>query len=390
MNWQLYLQLSLMMFIQFAVWGAWSPVLAARLLGPLKMSGKQTGWIYGSIYIGCIISPFIGGQIADRWVPTQYFLAAAHLAGGVLLLVAARQRRFGPLLAVMLLYALAFAPTLALIFSLMYRHLPQGSQAFLVLVWGTVGWAVAGWGLTLWRRVRGSGEGEDCLILAGLLSLVLGVYCFALPHTPPKLDVPLLEALSLLNKGNFLIYLVVLFLVATQLQFFFLGTAPYLMDLGLPGRQIPAAMTVAQVAQVGATLAIGYWMNAVNNQIVYYWPFIAGIAMWLAMYAIYALMPRRIPVILAQGLHGMAYTLAIWLGTYYVGKTAPPEMGGSAQGLNTVVIFGFGFFLGTQFTGIVMDKLKTPQGSFRWRPLFLVPCVLTLVCLIVMAALFRG
>ncbi len=89
MSWQLYVQLSLMMLLQFAVWGAWSPVLASRLLGPLKMSGKQTGWIYGTIYIGCIISPLIAGQIADRWVATQYFLAAAHVAGGVLLLTSA-------------------------------------------------------------------------------------------------------------------------------------------------------------------------------------------------------------------------------------------------------------------------------------------------------------
>ncbi len=86
MSWQVYVQLSLMMFLQFAVWGAWSPVLASRLLGPLQMSGKQTGWIDGTIYLGCIISPLIAGQIADRWMATQYFLAAAHLAGGVLTL----------------------------------------------------------------------------------------------------------------------------------------------------------------------------------------------------------------------------------------------------------------------------------------------------------------
>ena len=146
MSWQVYVQLSLMMFFQFAVWGAWSPVLASRLLGPLKMSGKQTGWIYGTIYLGCIISPLIAGQIADRWMATQYFLSAAHLAGGVLLLISARQRRFTPLFAIMFLYALAFAPTLALVNSLMFAHLTDpANQSFGVLLWGTVGWAVAGW-----------------------------------------------------------------------------------------------------------------------------------------------------------------------------------------------------------------------------------------------------
>jgi MFS family permease len=89
-------------------------------------------------------------------------------------------------------------------------------------------------------------------------------------------------------------------------------------------------------------------------------------------------------------LHGLAYTFFIWVGFVYVNEVAPQDIRGSAQGLYTVVLFGFGFFTGTQFTGIVMDKLKTPQGSFRWRQLFLVPCVMTLICLMAMAVRFRG
>ncbi len=139
MDWLLYVQLSLMMFLQFAVWGAWSPVLAARLLGPLKMTGKQTGWIYGTVYLGCIVSPLIAGQIADRWIATQWFLAGAHLAGGVLLLAAARRRTFPGLFAVMGLYALAFAPTLSLVNSLLFSHLKDPAKAaFGVMVWGVV------------------------------------------------------------------------------------------------------------------------------------------------------------------------------------------------------------------------------------------------------------
>jgi hypothetical protein len=101
-------------------------------------------------------------------------------------------------------------------------------------------------------------------------------------------------------------------------------------------------------------------------------------------------MPRRVPVILAQALHGLAYTFLIWVGFVYVNEVAPPDISSSAQGLYTVVLFGLGFFLGTQYTGIVMDKLKTPEGGFCWRPLFLVPCGMTLICLIVMATMFRG
>ena len=103
MSWQLFLSLSIMMFLQYAIWGAWSPVLAARLLGPLKFSGKQTGWIYGTIPIACIISPLIAGQLVDRWIATEWFLCAAQIIGGVLLLFAAKRQSFKGLFLVMLL-----------------------------------------------------------------------------------------------------------------------------------------------------------------------------------------------------------------------------------------------------------------------------------------------
>jgi MFS family permease len=195
---------------------------------------------------------------------------------------------------------------------------------------------------------------------------------------------------GLLSNPNFLVFLIVVFLVATQLQFFFLGTAPYLSALGVPGRSIPAVMTLAQVAQLAATAVLAFHTSDIRGRIGFVGIFSIGIALWLAMYAVYALMPRRLPVSLAQALHGLAYTFLIWVGFVYVNEVAPTDIRGSAQALYTVVFFGLGFFLGTQFTGIVMDKLKTPEGGFRWRPLFLVPCGMMLLCLIVMATMFRG
>jgi len=392
MDWPLYLQLSLMMFLQFAIWGAWSPVLAARLLGPLKFSGKQTGWIYGTIFLGCIISPLIAGQIADRWIATQWFLSGSHLAGGVLLLAAARRKKFAPLFVMMCLYGLAFAPTLAMVNSLMFRHLAQaGVSPFFVFVWGVVGWVLVGWFLTLWRGVKGSGEGSDCLILAGLLSLVMGLYCLFLPHTPaPGAEQPLTEALSLLKDPNFLIFLAVGFVLATQLQFYFLGTAPYLGELGVKSRNMPAVMTIAQGAQVLAMVFMAFFGAQVLDSIGFRWIFTIGAVMWLAMYGAYALGEPPLLVIFSQALHGMAYAFFINVGFIYVNNVAPAKIASSAQGLYTVVIFGFGLFLGTQFTGVVMDRLKTAEGKFRWRAIYLVPCGLALACAIAMATLFSG
>ena len=388
MDTSLYLRLSLMMFLQFAIWGAWSPVLAARLLGPLKMSGKQTGWIYGTIYLGCIVSPLVAGQLVDRWIATQWFLAVAHLAGGVLLLLAARERTFRRLFLVMGLYALAFAPTLALVNSLMFRQLTDAkTQAFPIMVWGVIAWVLVGWLLSGWRRVKGSGEGQDCLILAGVLSLAMGVYCLSLPHTAPLGGKwPIADALSMVSKPGVLVLLIVGFAVATQLQFYFLGTAQYLGDLGVQDKNIPAAMAIAQAAQVIVTAFV---VAALLGAIGFRWIMAIGVACWGLMYVAYALTRPRWLVIASMLLHGAAYAFFLGVGFIYMDQEAPLGASGSAQALYTFVLFGFGFFLGTQFTGVVMDRLKT-DGKFRWRPIFLVPCVATFVSAVVFAVLFRG
>lgn len=390
MSTELYVRLSLMMFLQFAVWGAWSPVLAARLLGPLKMSGKQTGWIYGTIYLGCIVSPLIGGLIVDMWVATQWFLAGAHLIGGVLLLVAARKKTFRGLFVAMGLYALAFAPTLALVNSLMFSHLTKPKeQAFGIMVWGVIAWVLVGWLLSAWRRAKGSGDGSDCLVLAGVLSLLMAAYCLSLPHTPPQAAKPLGEALSMLRDPNFLIFLVISFVLATQLQFYFLGTARYLGDLGVEDKNVPAVMTLAQAAQVLASAFLAFYGERVLRQFGFRWTLTLGVVAWLLMYVTYALTRPRGLVIASQALHGIAYAFFIGVGYVYVEQVAPSNILGSAMGLYTVVLFGFGFFLGTQFTGVVMDRFSE-EGKFRWRAIFLVPCALTLASALALVALFRG
>jgi len=390
MSWQVYVQLSLMMFLQFAVWGAWSPVLASRLLGPLKMSGQQTGWIYGTIYIGCIISPLIAGQIADRWMATQYFLAAAHLAGGVLLLASARQRRFTLLFGIMFLYALAFAPTLALVNSLMFAQLTDpANQSFGVLLWGTVGWAVAGWALTFWRRLRGSGEGADCLVLAGALSLAMGLYCLTLPHTPPPGragDVlPFLKALGLLSNPNFLVFLIVAFLLATQLQFFFLGTAPYLSELGVPGRSIPAVMTIAQIAEIFVmALLLPYFLPKFGIKRT----MTIGVLAWPLRYIIFVIGHPSWLVIASLALHGFCYVFFFTAAFIYVDQITAKDIRASAQSLIAIVILGFGNFVGSNFSGWIQKIFSSAAGT-DWKSVFLVPAGLTLLCAALFILLFR-
>lgn len=392
MTWQLYLVLSGMMFLEFTIWGSWAPVLASRLLGPLQMNGKQLGWIYGTLPLGCIISPLFAGQIVDQWCPTEVYLGITHLCGAVFLFLAARATRFVPLLLAMAGHSLCFAPTLALINSLTFTHLPDpGTNYFRVRVWGAISWVLAGWLLSLWRR---SGlfqvRGADSLTLAGICSVVMGIYslCF-LPHTPPThtaAALPFMKALSLLSDPNFLIFLTISFIVTTQLQFYHLGTARFLEDIGTSHTAIPAAMSIAQVAQVVAMAVV---LPILFPRIGYQWTLAMGTGFWLIMFLVYARMRPRGLVIGSMMLHGFAYAFFFDAAFIYMDRVASTDIRGSAQALYTTVTLGIGLFAGTQFTGFVMDQFRR-DGKFGWRPIFLVPCVMLTACVLAFIVLFKG
>lgn len=389
----LYLSLSGMKFLEFTIWGAWAPVLASRILGPLKMSGKQLGWIYATLPIACFVAPMAAGQVVDRWCPTEYYMAGAHLVGGLFLLAAARATRFLTLFLCMLGHCLCFAPTLAMVNSLTFAHLPNPQvYYFWVRMWGAVSWVLIGIALTVWRRSGKLQVGSaDSLILAAVCSFVMGLYCFTLPHTPPENTgssaLPFVKAISMLGDSNFLIFMVISFVVTTQLQFYYLGTSRFLEDIGTSHAAIPAAMSVAQIAQVVAMLAI---LPVIFKPLGFQWTLVMGTAFWLIMFLAYARMQPRALVIGSMALHGLAFAFFFDAAYLYINDKCPTDIRASAQSLYVAVTQGLGLFLGTQFTGVMMDRYRGADGKFRWRPIFLIPCVLLALCTLAFAVLFKG
>ena len=380
------------MFLEFAVWGAWAPVLASHLVGPLKMTGKQTGWIYATLWLGCIVSPFIGGQIADRWVATEWFLAAVHLAGGVVLLLAARQHKFWGLFGLMSIYSLLYAPTLALVNSLMFSHLTDAdTQSGRIRVWGTIGWIASGLALALWRRLaKLKVKGSDALVLAGVLSLLMGVFCFLLPHTPPPEQpgnpLAFVDAFKMITDTNFLIFLIISFVVTTELQFYYVPTAPFLEDIGVQSKNVSAVMTLAQLAEI---ITMALLLPLLLPKIGFRWVLVIGVIAWPMRYIVFAMLRPLWLVISSLPLHGLGYTFFFFAGQMYVDRAAPPHIRASAQALIAVVTLGLGNFIGTQITGVVMDLFKK-KGKFQWRPIFLVPCALTIACALAFVLFFKG
>jgi nucleoside transporter len=394
MSWQLYVSLSVLMFLEYAIWGAWAPVLAARLLGPLKFSGKQTGWIYATLPLACIISPLVAGQLADKWVNTERILFVSHLLGAGLLFTAARQRRFGSLFGVMLVYSLCYAATLPLVNALMFAQLAENQLDISVhspgiFIWAPVAWALAGYFLTGWRwTFKTGGEGRDCLFLAGALSAIMAVSCLFLPQTAPQQsgEIPLLKAMGMLGDANFLIFIILSMVVAGLMQFYFLGTARFMQDMGIAARNVPASMAIAQAVQAVATF-FALWLLISN--LGFKWTLTVGAGCWLLMYIVYVGTKPRWLVVMSQSLHGLAYVFFIIAGQIFAESVAPEEIRSSVQALIFAATVGVGLFLGTQFAGVVMD-IFNKEGQFRWRGIYAVPCLITLVCVVGLVLFFKG
>ena len=394
MPWKLYFALSFAMFMEYAVWAAWMPVLAARLLGPLKMTGKQTGWIYATLPLACIVAPLISGQLADNYMNTETILGVAHLIGAALMLVAVKKTSFKSLLVVMFLYCLCYAATLPLVNALMFRHLAKNNldpdiHSKWIFFWAPAAWAITGWFLSGWRWVFKTGEqGRDCLYLAAILSLIMGIGCFFLPDTPPAKagTAPIFEAMSMLKDFNFLVFIVVSMVFFALMQFYFLGTAPFMQDIGIPNKNVPASMGIAQIVQAVATVVL---MAFLLKNLGPKWTLTVGATFWFLLYIVYINQKPRWLIIAAQSFHGMAYVLFVIVGQIFANNVASDEIRGSMQALYFALTTGIGLFLGTQFAGFVMDKFRKDE-RFQWRSVFLVPCGIALAAILILMLLFTA
>jgi nucleoside transporter len=389
-------RLGAMMFLEYAVWGAWAPILSAYLIDTLKFTGTQVGFIYSLLPIATIIAPMIGGQLADRYFPTQKVIAVLQLLGGAILLLGAAVQSYSAMVWIMLVYCVVYAPTLALTNSIAFAHLKDSEKDFgKVRVWGTIGWIAAGWTLTGWRVAAKSVPAiafkGDTLFLAGLFSIVMGVLAFGLPHTPPRKEgakpLAFLEAFKMLKDKDFLIFTVISFIVATELQFYYVLTAPFLTSskIGVGSTYVSLVMTVAQIAEIFVMALLlpkflpKYGIKKTMTIGVLAWPvryviFVAGGPAWL--------------VIASLSLHGFCYVFFFTAAYIYVDTIAPKDIRASAQGLIAVVILGIGSFVGSNFSGWI-QKTFTADGATNWRNVFWVPTILTIVCAAAFVAFFK-
>lgn len=395
-----WIRLGIMMLLQYAIWGAWAPVLS-MYLGELGFSGKAIGAIYSLLYLACIVTPFVGGQFADRWVPTQYVIALLHFVSGAFMWYAAGAKDFHSLWPLMLIAGLAYAPTLALTNSLAFKHLTDTERQFgSVRVFGTIGWIIAGLLLTQWRGgtlapmgIPTWADQSDCLIMAAVFSLALALFSLLLPHTPPTKEAAnpwaFLDALKMLKNPSFLAFIVIAFIVATELQFYYILTAPFLEALGISPTRVPGLMTIAQVAEIfvmAVALPIVLPKLGVGKTLA------IGVISWPIRYVIFAIGNPVWLVVASLALHGLCYVFFFTVSMVYVDSVASDQIRHSAQSLITLVTLGLGNYVGSFFTGFVKDYFTTGAGDtavVNWQMIFVIPIVLTVLCALAFLIFFK-
>ena len=397
--------LAVMMFLQYAIWGAWSVALSGYLEKELGFGGQQIAWIYNTLPLMNLIVPFTAGQVADRFMPAQYALALFHLLGGVLLFGLAFQREFVPMTALMLAYAFFYAPTLALSNSVAFRNLKDPEVEFgPIRVWGTIGWIAAGGLVNLMRNWFGSLEWGiiDVLALSGGISILAALLCLILPHTPPVKEstdpLAFLKAFSLLRDPNYRVFFMIALIIATELPLYYILTFPFLQAaggvVGITETNLPLIM--ALVAQGAEVFTIALMLPAVLPIWGVRKTMLLGIFAWPARYAVFALawaMHQQAPwtvwlAVASLALHGFCYVFFFVVAFIYTDMVAPRDVRSSAQALINVAVLGVGMLIGGFFAGWLKD-LFTTGGVTNYTMVFLVPTVITVLAGIAFALLFR-
>ena len=379
-------RLGMMMFLQYAIWGSWSPVLSAYLLN-IGFSSMQTGVIYSLLPLATIISPFAGGQLADRYFSTQKVISFLQLTGGILLVITSRTTDYTAMMWLMLLYCLLYAPTLALTNSISLINLENSEKDFsTVRVWGAIGWICAGLSLSGWRILSQHYDSfayqGDTLLLAGIFSIIMGFQALSLPDTPPKKESvnpwAFLEALKMLKNKNTVIFFIISFVVSTELMFYYILTAPFLTSdkIGVPETTVAGVMVIAQVAEIFVMAALlPYFLPKYGFRKT----MVIGVFAWPLRYIIFAIGSPAWLVIASLALHGFCYVFFFTAAFIYVDIIAPKDIRASAQSLITLVILGLGNYLGSLFAGWI-KTIFTDETATNWTGVFMVPCMLTLLC----------
>jgi nucleoside transporter len=394
------IQLSLMMFLEFFIWGAWFVTLGTFLGKNLAATGLQAANVFSTQSYGAIIAPFIIGLIADKFFNAERILGVLHLVGACMMYKMYSTNDINVFFPFTFAYMVAYMPTLALVNSVAFRQIQNPEKEFSSLrVWGTIGWIVAGLSISYlfhWDSDESVSQGllKNTFAMAGIASLLLGLFSFTLPKTPPagkgaKTSVSQilgLDALKLLGNKNFFIFFIASIMICIPLAFYYQNANPFLQSIGLPNPT--GKMAIGQVSEALCILLIPFFFSKFGFKKT----IMMGMLAWALRYVMFAYGNADSlswVLILGIALHGICYDFFFVAGQIYTDQKAGAEIRSAAQGMITLATYGAGMWIGFYIAGLITDKYQT-AGTHDWHTIWLIPAAIAAAVLIFFLVFFRN
>ena len=383
--------LSVMMFLEYFVWGAWYVTMGTYMTTHLQSSGIQIGAAYSALAIATMISPFIVGMIADRYFAAQKMMGVLHLVGAALLYLATTIENNAVFYWVILLYSLLYMPTIALSNTVAFNQMKDpGKQFPMIRVFGTLGWIIAGLLIGEW----GIEKTQYTFVMAAAASAVFGIFSFFLPNTPPAAKAASqasvgkaigTEAIVLFRNKSYLVFFIAAILICIPLSFYYGFANVFLVEIGM--QDAAGKMILGQVSEGVFILAIPFlfYRIGVKNMLI------LGMAAWVLRYLAFGhgdVGPNEWMLYAGIVLHGICYDFFFVTGYMYTEKKAGEKIKNSAQGLFTFATYGLGMFIGTWISGYVVDSYKS-AGQHDWLGIWLVPAYIAAAVLVLFILFFR-
>jgi nucleoside transporter len=417
MKTSLYVRFSIMMFLQYMVWGAWAAILpnflkAATADGGLGFTASQIGWIIGmAAGIGAITAPFIAGQIADRYFSTQRFMAVLLLCAGIIKWYTAYQTTYGMWMMLSVIFSILYLPTLSLVNSVSFSHIPDSQKYFpLIRVWGTIGFIAGMWAFPMiylqtdlkfqiLPPFLAGPQVENATALlgkslefAGIVMIIYAIYCLTLPNTPPKRDavekLAFAKAFGMLKiKRSFAVLILITVPIAILHYTYWMQVGPFLAHLGIKVKNIPACVSVGQFSEIIVMAGLGLVLKRLGSR----WVISIGCLAYGVRFLIFAMFGALPPwlIVASQALHGICAAAFFAASFIYVDRICDADIRHSAQTVFSIILFGIGPILAGKFFPIFEGISTTAGGELNFVTFWLVLGVIGIITTALFALLFR-